>query len=47
VWNISSSSGGVLIPVDFEGVKGEEETGWHRLYGELEGDDSTLWFDFT
>jgi hypothetical protein len=39
--------GGVLIPVSFEGVKGEEETGRRRLDGELEGDNPTLRFDFT
>jgi hypothetical protein len=40
-------SGGVLIPIGFEGVKGEEEMGRRRIDGELEGDDPTLWFDFT
>jgi hypothetical protein len=35
--------GGVLIPVSFEGVKGEEEMGRCRLHG----DDLTLQFDFT
>jgi hypothetical protein len=38
---------GVLIPVGFKGVKGEEETRRHRLDGELEGDDPSLEFDFT
>jgi hypothetical protein len=38
---------GVLIPISFEGVKGEEETGRRRLDGELEGDDPMLQFDFT
>jgi hypothetical protein len=43
----AAGSGGVLIPVSFEGVKGEEEMGRCRLDGELEGDNPTLRFDFT
>jgi hypothetical protein len=42
-----ADGGGVLIPVGFKGVKGEEETRRHRLDGELEGDDPSLEFDFT
>jgi hypothetical protein len=43
----ASGGGGVLIPVSFKRVKGEEETGRRRLDGKLEGDDPTLRFDFT
>jgi hypothetical protein len=43
----AAGSGGVLIPVGFEGVKGKEETGRRRLDGELEGGNPTLRFDFT
>jgi hypothetical protein len=42
-----ASGCGVLIPIGFEGVKGEEETGWRRFDGELEGDDLMLRFEFT
>jgi hypothetical protein len=42
-----AGGGGVLIPIGFEGVKGEEETWQRRLDGKLEGDDPTLRFDFT
>jgi hypothetical protein len=30
-----ASGGGVLLLVSFEGVKGEEETWWHHLDGEM------------
>jgi hypothetical protein len=43
----AGGGGGVLIPIGFEGVKGKEEMGQCRLDGKLEGDDLTLWFDFT
>jgi hypothetical protein len=39
-------SGGVLIPIGFKGIKGEEETRRCHLDGELDGDDLTLRFDF-
>jgi hypothetical protein len=42
-----AGGGGVLIPVGFEGVKGEEETGQCRLDGELEWGNPMLRFDFT
>jgi hypothetical protein len=42
-----ANGSGVLIPIGFGGVKGEEETGRHCLDGKLEGHNPTLWFDFT
>jgi hypothetical protein len=42
-----AGGGGVLIPDSFEGVKGEEEMGQHHLDSKLDGDDPTLWFNFT
>jgi hypothetical protein len=43
----AAGSSGVLILIGFKGVKGEEETGQHRIDGDLEGDDLTLLFNFT
>jgi hypothetical protein len=43
----TAGGGGVLIPIGFKGVKGEEETGRRHLDGELEGDNPMLRFDFT
>jgi hypothetical protein len=42
----AANGGGVLIPVSFEGVKGEEEMGRHRLDRELEEGNLTLRLNF-